>query len=324
MKTQLFDFAENVFLDESSAYTWEQLVETEFLERLMRSLKEEMGKEFFYYKFYIFSHFKLDVLPSSITSVDKNNILIYISDELASIPTHLMKHYHAIFKSYLPHEVKGNIFSFGLGYTNGVHRFDSTPAMERPINVFFSGFLHNTRFPLYVALHPYLKYFPKFFTKIITNIPFKSKWRKLLRMDFSNTTRHGKNYIKFTNGFMKGVSAREYGNLLSKSKIVLCPRGGYSPETFRHLEAIRAGAIVISEQLPDTYFYRGAPFLCFKNWNDGLREVDRILSNPRELQQLQRKSIEWYESVCSEIGAARYMKEKIEEIDKGQKSDKNI
>ncbi len=67
--------------------------------------------------------------------------------------------------------------------------------------------------------------------------------------------------ITLTDGFARGLSPETYGRKLALSKTVLCPRGFSSTDTFRHVEALRAGAVVISEPLPDLHLYRGSPII---------------------------------------------------------------
>lgn len=61
---------------------------------------------------------------------------------------------------------------------------------------------------------------------------------------------NGKYYI--SGGFAQGLEHKEYYDLMSKSKIVLCPRGNISPDSFRLYEALEAGCIPIVE---NSYFW---------------------------------------------------------------------
>ena len=80
-------------------------------------------------------------------------------------------------------------------------------------------------------------------------------------------------FVKYTDGFSKGLSPEEYLDLLNDSKISLCPQGANSDETFRFFESIMMGSIPLVETLPRFWFYETAPH--FKNkW----RDLDRTLS----------------------------------------------
>src|SRR5215472_152161 len=120
-----------------------------------------------------------------------------------------------------------------------------------------------------------------------------------------------KSYIRFTHGFKHGLSPECYGRMLNDSKIVLCPRGLSSSETFRHMEALRAGAIVISERLPDTHFYHGSPIVSVRDWRAGLEMARQIIADPKLLARLHLETMKWWNRVCSEEATASYVKSKL-------------
>lgn len=53
--------------------------------------------------------------------------------------------------------------------------------------------------------------------------------------------------LKISGGFAQGLSHEEYYKMLKSSKIVLCPNGNISPDSFRLYEALEAGCIPIVE-----------------------------------------------------------------------------
>jgi hypothetical protein len=87
--------------------------------------------------------------------------------------------------------------------------------------------------------------------------------------------------------------------------------GARSPETFRHIEAMRAGAVVISQPLPDTHFYRGSPIVSVENWKEGIHRAKQLLNDPLALADLQEATINWWETVCSEAATASYMRVRL-------------
>lgn len=58
--------------------------------------------------------------------------------------------------------------------------------------------------------------------------------------------------LHISSGFAQGLGHKEYYELMEKSKIVLCPRGNISFDSFRLYEALEAGCIPIAE---DIYFF---------------------------------------------------------------------
>lgn len=68
-----------------------------------------------------------------------------------------------------------------------------------------------------------------------------------------------KYFVKYTDGFAEGFSREEYLDLLNESRIVLCPCGAFSKETFRFFEILKMGAIPMVETLPKLWYYEEAP-----------------------------------------------------------------
>jgi hypothetical protein len=85
----------------------------------------------------------------------------------------------------------------------------------------------------------------------------------------------GSGLLRLTDGFLGSVSnVEDYWSLLSRAKIVLCPRGGV-PETYRFFEAIAAGCVVISEALPGAWYYDDHPAVIVRNWKRlGVSRID--------------------------------------------------
>jgi hypothetical protein len=296
----------NVILDDASAYAWSDLNETVFLTKFFEHLKSEMGERFEQYNFYIVSSHKPGAVPHSVSSDHRRKVLFFISDDQSSIPIDLKDHYLAIFKTHLPHEISdSNIFPFNLGYVREVPELPVISTTDRPIDVFFSGNLNKNRFEFYHSLHPIIKHLP---IAIAAGVARRCKLRKDLSLILP------KSQISFTDGFKRGLSPTRYGELLAQSKIALCPKGNVSRETFRHVEAIRAGAIVISQPLPNTHFYRKAPIFIISNWRDALKEIRLLLRDHSRLLALQGNTVSWWQQVLSEAATAHFVADTLRRI----------
>ncbi len=244
---------------------------------------------------------------------EKKKVLIYISDETSSTPLHLCKYFWAIFKCYLPNEdyIDQHIFSFPLGYMRDLKQLPMVPICDRKLNIFFSGSFNTNRYALHRSLYK--------MNSILGLLPVISqridqKIDKIVRedfklIDFSN--KFPNSYIRFTNGFMKGLDVTTYAQMLYDSKIVICPSGYNSSETFRHFEAMRAGCIIISAPLPKTRLYRGSPIIELETWKDLQKTLKELLNSPAHLAELQQKTLDWWNNVCSEKATALYIKEQI-------------
>jgi hypothetical protein len=284
----------NVFLDPASSYEWRELNETAFLTGFLGCLRQEMGDAFTRFSSYhILSSHDPAVAPAS---ADGRGVLFFISDESGTPPTHLIDRYAVIFKAYLRQEMPGtNIFPFSIGYAKDIPGRAAKPVLDRHFDVFFSGNLNSNRRDLYRAAHPLLGHLPR------------PVGLKLLRFASTRDLSRGRDYLRFTDGFRQGLPAQEYADLLDDSRIVFCPMGFVSSETFRHAEALRAGAIVVSERLPDTVLYRYSPIIQVDDWTDGLRRARRLLKQPDHLRDLQESSLAWWQNVLCEAATARHV-----------------
>jgi hypothetical protein len=304
---------DNVFNDSNSQTKFENLNERDFLIHFFNALSEELKEIFQNYCFYVFSTHDTSVLPASKDNnfdVDKS-ILFYISEETSYVPELLRPYFKTIFKSYLLCEPGGNIHSFTLGHINDViFPTDKLPSIEnRQINLFFSGNLQKNRSDLYRQF-TILRFIPLI---ILTNLirgPLRNIFLKLFGSNYSSDEKRFK--IQFTNGFMKGYSKAEYKDFLLQTKVLLCPKGSVSTETFRLFEGLNAGCIVVSEKLPVLDIYRDVPVIQINSWKEGLKKIDEILSDRNLLQKLHVESIQWWENNCTYPAVAKRISGLIE------------
>ena len=295
----------NVLYDGASAYPWSRLNETAFLEAMFRELAVQLDGAFAQHTFYVLSSHDPRVMPESAHLRGDRKTLVFISDESSTVPFHLAPHYRHIFKAYLPHETSGtNVHAFSLGCVKDCPELTIIPFDQRGIGVFFCGNLNEPRFALYRELHPLLRRLPAGLASLTYRLARRLKWPPL-RMDFSD--RSGETRIRFSGGFKAGLTPHDYAATLTQSKIVLCPRGFQSAETFRHMEAMRAGAVVISEPLPSTWMYEGSPIIQVPRWREGLRVAADLLSRPDQLRELHNRTVRWWQTVCSERAVAKHL-----------------
>lgn len=93
-------------------------------------------------------------------------------------------------------------------------------------------------------------------------------------------------YLLETDGFGQGMDYREYLSIMAQSKIVVCPSGFFSPDTFRVFEALEAGCVPIVENRshfhPDLGYWRFLfgefPFPAVDSWFQFSRVRNQILS----------------------------------------------
>lgn len=296
----------NVVYDTNSTNRFDQLVETEYFGAMFGQLAGIMGEGFTDYTFCLFSCDDPRVRPDTADRNGDRNVLLYLSDESASVPTELAGHYTAIFKAYLNSDRGlGNIFPLPLGCVDGVVTLPVVPVSERSLQVFFSGNLNVNRISLYKEFTP-LRVVPDVWVeRVLGRSRMRSVARAIFGADFSG--QFDSAYIRFTKSFGDGLSRGEYAEKLYNARIALCPRGFHSPETFRHYEAARAGCVIVSQPLPDTVLYRDAPIIQSATWAEGLKTVHELLQDERELARAQEKTLAWWDARWSAEAVARYV-----------------
>ena len=233
---------------------------------------------------------------------NQKQIIFIVGDESNRLPPELIRQAFALFKTYLS-EIgnEPHVFPLPIGYSRASKHRMVVPILERSQNIFFSGNLHRGRSKLY-----------QYFTRVKLPFPLLYRIRHVLGHQFD--TAFPKSFVCFSNGFHNGLSPEEYSEHLYHSKIVLCPPGLSQPETMRHYEAMRAGCIIVSEKLPNTYFYQNSPILFVENWGEARDIIHRLLDNPTEMVDLHEKTIKWWHSHCSEKAAARYIFTKLKSL----------
>lgn len=295
--------------DENSMFKWDELNETNYLSNVFEELGKLAGRDLDGYEFITFAHQNGNAIPKSSIEADKGGkkkVLLFLSNEKISIPIGLSKKYFAIFKCYLGEGQRpSNVFPMPLGYANGTSFGIPIRSSERPVDIFYSGNLNKNRVALHYALNegnklPYPIY--HLWTRLAKNLRLPLKW------DFNRY--YPESQISFTNGFKKGGS-KKYSMFLQMSKIAICPKGFFSPETYRHSEAMKSGCVILSEKLPEHYIYKDSPIIQISDWKDALSTANELLANPDKLDELQDKTLRWWENVCSEKAYAKYMLEKL-------------
>lgn len=311
----------NVFYEEKSDYKFEQLNESLFIERIIGELKDSLGKRFAEYEFFVYSNHKVNkknpgskkdsMPPSADLPSEKKKVLLYFSDEGGLDPSFYADKYFAIFKAYIGTQFQTrNVFPLALGYVNSVPEFPDKKIEDRKHNVFFRGNLNMNRINFYRTFSNIGFLLPS--EKWLTHEYYR-KFLIKLKSDFSRFFTNS--IIIFNSGFKAGYSPEKYGEVLADSKIVLCPKGYFMTECFRHFEAMRAGCIIISEPLPATPFYQGSPIIQIENWETGLRITNELLQDVRQMEAVHQQTRQWWVEKCSEKATANYIINNIEKLE---------
>lgn len=95
------------------------------------------------------------------------------------------------------------------------------------------------------------------------------------------------------------------------ARICLAPRGT-NAETYRFFEGLRYGCVVVTERLPPTGFYAGAPAIVVDRWRELPDLLESLLDAPAELRRRHRRSLAWWRDRCSEAATGALMAERVD------------
>ena len=121
--------------------------------------------------------------------------------------------------------------------------------------------------------------------------------------------------LRLTSSFggSESASSSAYSAAMMDSRICLAPRGN-SVETFRLLEGLRCGCLVVCDRLPPHPFYRGGPFLQLGRWNELEATLAPYLDDLALLAERHRQALAWWRGRCSEAAIGRFIAERLNRL----------
>ena len=228
-----------------------------------------------------------DYTDKVVLDKERENVIIGLADEWSTdnIPQS-WKDNATVFKAYLkPEQEKGSVHSFPLGFNKKHVKLPNKPIKNRPTDVFFAGHASSTN-----RVH-YLRWVVEYFQ----DMP-KSK-RPVLDFNISR-------------GFNMGLDGFEYSRKMHNAKIVVCPAGNVSTETFRHYEAMRSGSIIVSPKLPQTKIYKDSAICQVDDWEYTVGDtIMDLLSDLDMLQLVQERQQQTYNNRFTAKSVAKYINE---------------
>lgn len=202
---------------------------------------------------------------------------------------------------------KINVYPIPLGYYRQLD-LPIKAISERRCDVFFAGSIKNSSKATLLAKIKGLLRSPKTISRL-SMISCVSQWKNAenYTLDVSQTAR-------FPHADQSS-ELLDYSERLMDAKICLAPRGT-SLETFRYFESLRYGCILISEPVPDHWFYQDSPAIYLNNWNDLPAVIEDLLSDKKRLFELHHKALDWWQNYCSPEAVALSMERFLLQIPK--------
>lgn len=148
----------------------------------------------------------------------------------------------------------------------------------------------------------------------VLGTPKISSRRRMFEVLKSYKESRGTSTITLTTTSFSGGSTdstRRFSELLNDTKVCVVPRGDV-PETYRYFQGMRYGCVVIAEQLPDDWFFKGSPAHTIRTWDELPGLLDRILGDDTILETESQASLRWWNEVVSYEALGRYLTTQIE------------
>lgn len=106
----------------------------------------------------------------------------------------------------------------------------------------------------------------------------------------------------------------DYAQRLMDSKVCLAPRGSV-PDTWRFFEGLKSGCIVITNPLPNEWYYQGAPVIQLDSWDQLEETLLPLLADEARLENMHSQSLKYWEEVCGERALGRFLAQAISRSD---------
>jgi len=106
-----------------------------------------------------------------------------------------------------------------------------------------------------------------------------------------------------------------YTRALANTKIALAPRGNFD-ETFRLFEAAKLGCVIVSDPLPQRWYYQGSPVVSIPKWSVLPGVLKGLLADPANLAELSRRTRQWWDSTLSEAAVANHIAKRLKNADR--------
>lgn len=103
-----------------------------------------------------------------------------------------------------------------------------------------------------------------------------------------------------------------YAQRMMDSKVCLAPRGTVA-DTWRFFEGLKSGSVVITNPLPDEWYYRDAPVIQLDCWKDLEDVLIPLLANEAKLEEIHENAVKYWNSVCGEEAVGRYLARALRE-----------
>ena len=188
------------------------------------------------------------------------------------------------------------VYQIPLGYCNQID-LPIKDISERLVDVSFNGSIVHKKYPFW-SFKQWLDS-----PKSVSRGTMVNRLRK-----FQESHPEVKTELGTTAGFRasKNSCGASYSQKLMETKICLAPRGN-AYETYRFFEAIRYGCVVLTEALPETWFYDDSPAIRVSDWSQLDQILEQLINDQALVRSKHEEALNWWKKVCSEDAVGTYM-----------------
>jgi hypothetical protein len=190
-----------------------------------------------------------------------------------------------------PGQLVTPMYELPLGYFK-LRDINPPPIDQRPVDVFFAGSLAVSGWTLSASV-PARKQMAAALAEARAALP-QYRIESLLAAGTSG----------------KGLGPEAYTQALASARIALAPRGNFD-ETFRLFEAAKLGCVIVSEPLPQRWYYQGCPAVSIPKWSALPGVLRGLLNDPTTLKELSRRGRQWWHSTISEEAVANFIAQRL-------------
>lgn len=216
------------------------------------------------------------------TPLDAQTVMIYLSNEDYRIPSYTPQLAMLFTPYFWPGYTPPNLRVIPLGCNGEVPELPQVPWEARELDLFFSGHIHAFR------------------------LSFQQQLTQVLR-EFRPLGQELAGLAVWSSRFRGGLDPAIYARYLSQTRVALIPRG-QSAWTFRLFEAMRAGCLLLCEELPSVWFLAHCPRVVMpSHWKNLTKVLEQLWQQPHLMAEMQAKTRENYEKTCCPEAVAAYM-----------------
>lgn len=268
------------------------LVEQRFLVETITEFKKNLG-EISNFKYHLINGYEDEMIDLRI--IDEHSVVFIFDEKQTKYPA-IVSNAGLVLQAFIGEHgcLARNHICFPLGFNNSFRQVKYIPVNSRKISVFFSGNLHSGRHDFHSWLSG-------------IRLPFFIQHRLQRVFNTRFDRRFPAAYIRFTRRFNAGLPGGVYSAKIADSKIVLCPGGILSVESFRLYEAMMQGCVIVSEKLPKRRLFLGCPILEVTDWREASKIINGLLENPDQLDRLSKATQNWYNNNLSPKALGKMM-----------------